>query len=159
MHTGLDIADSFLFPLFGEIFVVKEKDFSIQYHPMGEGKQKLLMLVNSKTAEFLENEEHLLLKTIVEKGLRKQMEDVWVVNLNNFPQQKLESLFNHFEPTQMIVWGLDSWMGSQGLNLGVHRQGLLLGVEILQALPLNQYIAEPAQKPKLWSAMQKMFFN
>jgi hypothetical protein len=159
MQDGFEIDDSFLAPLFGEIFVVKERDFSIEYNPMGVGRQKLLMLVNSKTTEFLETEELKLLQTIVEKGLRKTMEDVWVVNFENFPDKNLSPLIGHFEPSHIIVWGLDSWMGSQGINVQIHKSTLFEGVEILQALPLSQYITEPAQKPKLWLAMQKLFFN
>lgn len=159
MQDGFEIDDTFLAPLFGEIFVVKERDFSIEYNPMGEGKQKLLMLVNSKTSEFLEDGEYKLLQTIVEKGLRRNMEDVWVVNFERFPDKNLAKILSHFQPQYMIVWGLDTFMGSQGCNVSVHRSVLFDGVEILQALPLNQYITEPAQKVKLWSAMQKLFFN
>jgi hypothetical protein len=159
MQDGFEIDDSFLAPLFGEIFVVKERDFSIEYNPMGEGRQKLLMLVNSKTTEFLETDELKLLQTIVEKGLRRTMEDVWVVNYDRFPDKNLTSMLGYFEPTHIIVWGLDTWIGAQGCNVHVHKSALFEGVEILQALPLGQYILEPAQKPKLWAAMQKLFFN
>ncbi len=159
MQDGFEIDDSFLAPLFGEIFVVKERDFSIEYNPMGEGRQKLLMLVNSKTTEFLETDELKLLQTIVEKGLRRTMEDVWVVNYDRFPDKNLTSMLGYFEPTHIIVWGLDTWIGAQGCNVSVHKSALFDGVEILQALPLGQYILEPAQKSKLWSAMQKLFFN
>ena len=159
MQDGFEIDDSLLAPLFGEIFVVKERDFSIEYNPMGEGKQKLLMLVNDKSTEFLEAEELKLLQTIVEKGLRRTMNDVWVVNFDRFPDKNLAPILRHFEPSHIIVWGLDTWMGAQVCNVQVHKSTLFDGVEILQALPLSQYISEPAQKPKLWSAMQKLFFN
>lgn len=159
MQDVFEIDDSFLAPLFGEIFVVKERDFSIEYNPLGEGRHKLLMLVNSKMADFLEDDELKLLQTIVEKGLRRTMQDVWVVNFEKFPQKNLPDLIAHFEPAHIIVWGLDSWLGSQGCNIPVHKSGLFDGVELLQAMPLRSYIIEPAQKVKLWSAMQKLFFN
>jgi len=159
MQDGFEIDDSFLAPLFGEIFVVKERDFSIEYNPMGEGRQKILMVVNSKTTEFLEAEELQLLQTIIEKGLRKTMQDVWVVNYERFPDKNLAPMLRHFEPSHIIVWGLETWLGAQGCNVQTHKSSLFEGVEILQALPLSQYLAEPTHKPKLWVAMQKLFFN
>ena len=75
MINDLQISDGFILPLFDEIFVVKERDFSIEYQPLGQGRQKLLMLVSSNSAEFLDSEELKLLQTIVDKGLRKQMDD------------------------------------------------------------------------------------
>lgn len=159
MQNGFDIDDSFLAPLFGEIFVVKERDFSIEYNPMGEGKHKLLMLVNTKEVEYLLDDELNLLKTIVEKGLRRSLDDVWIVNFDKFPVKSLSALLSHFEPSHIILWGLETWIGSQGCNVPVHKSSLFEGVEILQALPLRQYLTEPSQKVKLWAALQKLFFN
>jgi hypothetical protein len=159
MQNDLDISDSFLSPLFEEIFVVKERDFSIEYNSLGAGHQKILMLVNTKSADYLESEELLFLKTIIEKGLRRSFDDVWVVNLDRFPSKNLEDICNHFQPTQLIAWGLDQWLGSQGVNLAVHKNGLVNGVEIIQALSLTAYKTEPAQKARLWATLQKVFFN
>jgi hypothetical protein len=82
-----------------------------------------------------------------------------VVNLDRFPSKNLEDIFNHFQPTQLIAWGLDQWLGSQGVNLAVHKSGLVNGVEIIQALSLTAYKTEPAQKARLWATLQKVFFN
>jgi hypothetical protein len=159
MINDLQISDDFILPLFDEIFVVKERDFSIEYQPLGLGKQKLLMLVSSDSAEFLEIGDLNLLQTIVDKGLRKQMDDVWVVNLNRFPNPNIELIWDYYKPNQVIIWGCQEWVKKQSYTTELHKQAYLNGAEVLQANSLNSYISDPAGKAKLWSALQRMFFN
>lgn len=159
MSTVDQISDDFILPLFEEIYVVKERDFSIEYNPLGAGKQKLLMLVSSTSEEFLENTELQLLHTIIEKGLKKELNDVWVVNINRFPNACIESIWSHFEPLQVIVWGCTDWLKSQDLTMEVHRQAYVNGAELLTAATLTTYLTDNAAKAKLWAGMQRMFFN
>ncbi|OYU96827.1 MAG: hypothetical protein CFE21_00640 [Bacteroidetes bacterium B1(2017)] len=159
MSTEFQISDDFILPLFDEIFEVKERDFSIEYNPLGKGNQKLLMLVSSASEEFLENSELQLLNTIIDKGLRKNVDDVWIVNLNRFPKQDLEAIWDYFQPAQVIVWGCTEWVNKQQINLEIHRQGYVKGAEILVASSLTSYLSDNISKAKLWASLQRMFFN
>ncbi|MCG9879568.1 MAG: hypothetical protein MH472_03125 [Bacteroidia bacterium] len=159
MNNDFQIADDFILPLFDEIFVVKERDFSIEYQPLGSGLQKLLLIVDSSTHDFLPENEMQLLQTIVDKGLRKKMEDVWVVNLQKFPQATIERMWDFFEPAQVIVWGCDAWLDSQRMSIPAHKQLYVHGAELLKANTLSSYITDAAAKGKLWVALQRMFFN
>jgi hypothetical protein len=159
MINDLQISDGFILPLFDEIFVVKERDFSIEYQPLGQGKQKLLMLVSSSSAEFLDSEDLKLLQTIVDKGLRKQMDDVWVVNIDRFPKASIELIWEFYKPMQVIIWGCQDWIKKQSYQTELHKQAYLNGAEVLQANSLSSYITDPAGKAKLWTSLQRMFFN
>jgi hypothetical protein len=159
MNNDLQIADDFILPLFDEIFVVKERDFSIEYQPLGSGLQKLLLIVDSAQVDFLPETEMQLLQTIVDKGLRKTMNDVWVVNVQKFPQASLERIWEYFEPNQVIVWGCQAWMKSQQAPIEIHKQVYLNGAELLQANTLSAYLTDAPSKAKLWAALQRMFFN
>jgi hypothetical protein len=159
MNSEFQISDDFILPLFDEIFVVKERDFSIQYNPLGMGKQKLLMLVSSDSEEFLPAVEMQLLQTIIEKGLRKTLDDVWIVNLKRFPEPTLNVLWEYFQPMQVIAWGVKSWLKEQDVPLDIHRQGYNKGAEMLVADDLTVYLNDQVLKGKLWMALQRMFFN
>ncbi len=159
MSTDDQISDDFILPLFEEIYVVKERDFSIEYNPLGAGKQKLLMLVSSASEEFLENTELQLLNTIIEKGLKKELNDVWVVNIQRFPNASIENIWAHFEPLQVMVWGCADWLKSQDVSMEVHKQAYVNGAELLTAASLSTYLSDNAAKAKLWTGMQRMFFN
>ncbi len=159
MSTDDQISDDFILPLFEELFVVKERDFSIDYNPLGEGKQKLLMLVSSTSEEFAENSELQLLNTIIEKGLKKELNDVWVVNIQRFPNASIENIWAHFEPLQVIVWGCTDWLKTHNVAMEAHRQAYVNGADLLAAAPLSTYLSDNTAKAKLWSGMQRMFFN
>jgi hypothetical protein len=159
MNNDFQISDDFILPLFSDIFVVKERDFSIEYNPLGSGEQKLLMLVSSTSEEFLPTSELQLLQTIVDKGLKKQMKDVWVVNIDRFPNATLSNIWSHFQPQQVIVWGCSNWIQTQGVPADLHKQGYVEGAEMLIAAPLSLYLTDNKAKAKLWMAIQKMFFN
>lgn len=159
MNNDFQISDDFILPLFNDIFVVKERDFSIEYHPLGAGEQKLLMLVSSASEEFLPTTELQLLETIVDKGLKKQMKDVWVVNINKFPNASISNIWAFFQPQQVIIWGCSNWIQTQGIPADMHKQGYVEGSEILIAGDLGSYLADNQAKAKLWLALQKMFFN
>ncbi|MBC7381730.1 MAG: hypothetical protein H7296_01905 [Bacteroidia bacterium] len=159
MNNELQIADDFLAPLFDEIFEVKEKDFSIQYNVLGLGKQKLLLLVDAQGIDYLADPELQLLKSIIDKGLRKDFDDVWVLNLNTCKDATLQELINHFKPFQLIVWGCENWIKREKIKLENHQQAMLSNVDLLKAYPLNTYLTDNALKSKLWIALQRMFFN
>lgn len=159
MDSSSQISEDFILPLFNEIFVVKERDFSIEYKPLGEGRQKLLMLVESVNSDFGTETELQLLTTIIEKGLRKTLDDVWVVNHLKFPQEGLDTLLEFFQPVQVIIWGCPQLMKKSALSLEIHRQITLGGVDALLASPLISYLSDNAAKAKLWAALQRMFFN
>lgn len=159
MNNDFQIADDFILPLFDEIFVVKERDFSIEYQPLGAGLQKLLLIVDSSGHEFLPENELQFLQTIVDKGLRKNMNDAWVVNVQKFPQATLPRIWDFFQPTQVIVWGCQDWMKQQQAPIDIHRQVYVNGAELLQANSLASYLTDAAAKGKLWLALQRMFFN
>ncbi|MDZ4666333.1 MAG: hypothetical protein SGJ00_00475 [bacterium] len=159
MNNDLQISDDFILPLFDELYEVKERDFSIEYHPLGLGRQKLLMLVSSDSHEYLNADELTLLQTIVDKGLRKQMDDAWVVNISKFPNASVEKIWDHFKPMQVIVWGCQNWINNQSYNTELHKQAYINGAELLQANALLSYITDPTGKAKLWAALQRMFFN
>ena len=159
MNNDFQIADDFILPLFDEIFVVKERDFSIEYHPLGSGLQKLLLMVDSPDHDFLPENEMQLLQTIVDKGLRKKMDDVWVLNVQKFPEASLQRIWDFFQPAQVIVWGCQSWMSAQQLNIESRKQVYVNGAELLQASSLSSYLTDAQAKGKLWLALQRMFFN
>ncbi len=159
MNNELQIADDFLAPLFDELFVVKEKDFSIQYNRLGSGYHKLLLLVDTQDIDYLENADLELLKSIIDKGLRKKMDDVWILNLNTYKTASLQDLIDYFKPFQIIVWGCENWLKKEKIKLEVHQQGMIKSVDFLKANALNTYLSDNAMKGKLWKALQKMFFN
>jgi hypothetical protein len=159
MNDDLQMSDEYILPLFNEIYVVKERDFSIEYHPLGQGKQKLLLLVSSHSEEFLENNEMQLLNTIIEKGLRRTLDDVWIVNINRFPDPTLNHIWDYFQPSQVIIWGCADWIKKQDISSAIHQPAYINGSEVLFANSLNSYLTDTSAKGKLWSAMQRMFFN
>ena len=159
MNNDFQISDDFILPLFNDIFVVKERDFSIDYRPLGAGEQKLLLLVSSASEEFLPTTEMQLLETIVDKGLKKEMNDVWVVNIDRFPNAQISTIWSHFQPAQVIIWGCSSWIQTQGISADMHKQGYVEGAEILIAGTLASYLTDNQAKAKLWMALQRMFFN
>jgi hypothetical protein len=99
------------------------------------------------------------LQTIVDKGLRKSMKDVWVINVQKFPDPSLARIWEFFQPAQVIVWGCQSWMNTQQLNIELHKQVYVSGSELLQANTLSSYVTDAQSKAKLWLALQRMFFN
>ncbi len=159
MNNDFQISDDFILPLFDEIFVVKERDFSIDYNPLGSGLQKLLFIVDTPEHEFLPENDMQFLQTIVDKGLRKSMKDVWVINVQKFPDPSLARIWEFFQPAQVIVWGCQSWMSTQQLNIELHKQVYVSGSELLQANTLSSYVTDAQSKAKLWLALQRMFFN
>lgn len=159
MSHEFQLNEDFVLPLFDELFLVKERDFSLQYHPLGKGSQKLLMLVTSASEEFLPPSEMQLLQSIVERGLRMSMDDLWLVNLQQFPSQDSEALWEYFQPTRVMVWGCDAWLRQQGVKLDRHQYGYFKGAELLVAGELSSYLSDAGAKGKLWAAMQRMFFN
>ncbi len=159
MNNDLQIASDFLAPLFDEIFDVKEKDFSIQYNPLGEGKQKLLFIIEEEGVDYLPETDMLLLKSIVDKGLKKQFSDLWLLNLCSAKNADLQDLIDFFKPFQVIVWGCDSWLSRQNIKVDLHQQKMLQGVDFLKANSVHSYLNDSAMKGKLWLALQKMFFN
>ncbi len=159
MNNDLQIADNFLAPLFDEIFDVKEKDFSIHYNTLGDGIQKLLLIIDTEGIDYLMDAEMNLLKSIIEKGLRKQFSDIWLLNINTCKEADLQELIEYFKPFQVIVWGCDAWLKRQEIKVEPHQQIVLRSVDILKVNSLDTYLNDTHMKEKLWFALQKMFFN
>lgn len=159
MSKEFELAEDFILPLFDEIFVVKERDFSIEYNPLGSGLKKLLVLVSSTSEEYLVQEELLLLQTILEKGLRHTLNDVWIVNLERFPSKDQEALWDYFQPTRVLVWGCDAWLKGKGIKANLHQFIYFKGVELLVAGELKTYLTDTTAKARLWAGLQRMFYS
>ncbi len=159
MNNELQIADEFLAPLFDELYNVKEKDFSIQYNSLGSGDHKLLLLVDAQGVDYLADAEFELLKSIIDKGLRKKLDDAWILNLSNYKTATLQDLIDYFKPFQIIAWGCEDWMRKEGIKLETHQQGLIKSVDFLRAGELKTYLTDNVMKGRLWASLQKMFFN
>ncbi len=158
MNNGLKIDDAFVLPLFDEIIGVKETDFSIQINPLGKGHHKLLMLSDCKTHDYFSDPEKQLLSGILDKGLKKTFDDIWLINTEK-DKFSFEDILNQLKPQTVIIWGCDAFMMENKIKMENHHQALLHGIGILKAQSLNEYINDNAAKGKLWIAMKKMFFS
>ena len=158
MNNGLKIEDAFVLPLFDEIFGVKETDFSIQINPLGKGLHKLLMLSDCKTHDYFSEPEQQLLNGILDKGLKKSLDDIWLINPEK-ESASFEQILGILKPQTVIIWGCDSFLQKNQIKIENHQQALLHGVSILKAQSLLDYINDNAAKGKLWIAMKKMFFS
>lgn len=152
------IDDAFVLPLFDEIIGVKETDFSIQINPLGKGHHKLLMLSDCKTHDYFSDSENQLLNGILEKGLKKSLDDVWFINIAK-DNVEFESILSQLKPQTIIIWGCDNYLASNQIKIDNHHQALLHGINILKAQALTEYVNDNVAKGKLWIAMKKMFFN
>ena len=158
MNDNFKIEDGFILPLFDELYGVKETDFSIQINPFGKGNHKLLMLSDCKTHSFLSEPEFELLNGIIDKGLKKNQDDFWLINTAT-EMASLEQILQYLKPQHLIVWGCDAYLSKSNINLGMHQQALLHGISVLKAAPLNEYLTDAQAKGKLWLALKKMFFS
>jgi hypothetical protein len=158
MNNGLKIDDAFVLPLFDEIIGVKETDFSIQINPLGKGHHKLLMLSDCKTHDYFSDPEKQLLSGILDKGLKKTFDDIWLINTEK-DKLSFEEILNQLKPQTVIIWGCDAFMMENKIKMENHHQALLHGIGILKAQSLSEYINDNAAKGKLWIAMKKMFFS
>jgi len=158
MQTEFGIDDEFVLPLFEELYAVKETDFSIEINPLGSGKSKILMLCESKSSTYLDEADMNLLSGILEKGLRRAIDDIWLINIAH-EKAGFDFLLDRLKPQFLISWGCDEYLIRQQIRLDVHEQASITGCNMLKAMPLSAYQHDQAAKGKLWIALKKMFFN
>lgn len=148
MNTNLIIEDAFIEPLFDEFFVVKEKQNSIQYKFIGTNQQRFVLLID----KVLTNNEMDLLSNIIQAGLKLNMIEMALLNLNEQAEgASISDVILSLKPLKMIAWGCDDWLKKEGWSIPNHQFALVRSTQILKAEPLIKYETNKELKMQLWS--------
>lgn len=142
--------------LFDEIYVVKEKDFSIQINYLGSNHPKVLHAVYVSESEF--NNQIDFIYSVTEKGLKINRNDVAIVNLMSQPAIKMQNLADYFSCNYIIFWGCQDWLKQQNLPIQNYSNILHGGIHCIVVEPSDVIAADSSRKILLWKILQMVFF-
>ena len=151
----MKVSDEFMNLLFDEIFVVKEKQNSVQFNYYGNNTARTLHIVDFEMLGTENKDEQAQLRTIIEKGFLLNTDDNAIISLNNIGQYKYEDIIGFFNPQKLIVWGCQGF-ASKELKIKdyeIQQKGVTL---ILKAEPVFEYISSNAKKQQLWLQIKRM---
>jgi hypothetical protein len=151
----MKVSDEFMNLLFDEIFVVKEKQNSVQFNYYGNNTARTLHIVDFEMLGTKNKDEQAQLRTIIEKGFLLNTDDNAIISLNNIGQYKYEDIIGFFNPQKLIVWGCQEF-ASKELKIKdyeIQQEGVTL---ILKAEPVFEYISSNAKKQQLWLQIKRM---
>jgi hypothetical protein len=151
----MKVSDEFMNLLFDEIFVVKEKQNSVQFNYYGNNTARTLHIVDFEMLGTENKDEQAQLRTIIEKGFLLNTDDNAIISLNNIGQHKYEDIIGFFNPQKLIVWGCQEF-ASKELKIKdyeIQQKGVTL---ILKAEPVFEYISSNAKKQQLWLQIKRM---
>ncbi len=148
MNANLIIENSFIEPLFDEFFVVKEKQNSIQYKFSGTNQQRFVLLID----KALNNNEMDLLNNIIQAGLKLNVNEMALLNINEQEAgASISDVILSLKPLKMIIWGCDEWLTKEGWNIPSHQFAIVRSTQILKAEHLINYETNKDLKMQLWS--------
>ena len=151
----MKVSDEFINLLFDEIFVVKEKQNSVQFNYYGNNTARVLHIVDFEMLGTENKDEQAQLRTIIEKGFLLNTDDNAIVSIDNIGNNSYENIMEYFNPQKLIVWGCNDF-ASKLLKIKdyeIQQKGITL---ILKAEPVFEYISSNAKKQQLWLQIKKM---
>ncbi|MFN4083190.1 MAG: hypothetical protein ACK4K9_06115 [Bacteroidia bacterium] len=143
--------------LFDEIYLVKEKDFSIQINYTGSNHPKVLHVVYLTDTEF--NTDIQFIYTVSEKGLKIEKDNLAIVNVKNQEHLYFQNLNDFFGSTHIIFWGCNNWLNKQGITAQNYSAVLYAGVNCILVEPSKTIENDTKLKALLWGILQKVFFE
>ncbi|MFY7731934.1 MAG: hypothetical protein ACOVSR_00530 [Bacteroidia bacterium] len=148
MSEFLKVENPFIETLFDEFFAVKEKQNSIQYKFTGTNEQRFVLLID----KVLNNNEMNLLNNIIQAGLKLNLEEMALLNMNQQVEgASISNLIIGLKPLKIIVWGCNEWIKKEGWDIPLHQIANVRSTKILKADELISYENNKDLKLQLWN--------
>jgi hypothetical protein len=148
MSEFLKVENPFIETLFDEFFAVKEKQNSIQYKFTGTNEQRFVLLID----KVLNDNEMNLLNNIIQAGLKLNLEEMALLNMNQQDEgASISNLIIGLKPLKIIVWGCNDWIKKEGLDIPQHQIANVRSTKILKADELISYENNKELKLQLWN--------
>ncbi len=151
----MKVSDEFMNLLFDEIFVVKEKQNSVQFNYYGNNTARVLHIVDFEMLGTESKDEQAQLRTIIEKGFLLNADDNAIVFVDNIGLHDYDDIMGSFNPQKLIVWGCNDFASKQLKikDYEIQQKGNTL---ILKVEPVFEYITSNAKKQQLWLQIKRM---
>ncbi|MCX6186812.1 MAG: hypothetical protein NTU43_07425 [Bacteroidetes bacterium] len=151
----MKVSDEFMNLLFDEIFVVKEKQNSVQFNYYGNNTARVLHIVDFEMLGTESKDEQAQLRTIIEKGFLLNADDNAIVFVDNIGLHDYDDIMGFFNPQKLIVWGCNDFASKQLKikDYEIQQKGNTL---ILKVEPVFEYITSNAKKQQLWLQIKRM---
>jgi hypothetical protein len=148
MSEFLKVENPFIETLFDEFFAVKEKQNSIQYKFTGTNEQRFVLLID----KVLNDNEMNLLNNIIQAGLKLNLEEMALLNMNQQEEgASISNLIISLKPLKIIVWGCNDWIKKEGWEIPLHQIANVRSTKILKADELISYENNKDLKLQLWN--------
>jgi hypothetical protein len=148
MSEFLKVENPFIETLFDEFFAVKEKQNSIQYKFTGTNEQRFVLLID----KVLNDNEMNLLNNIIQAGLKLNLEEMALLNMNQQDEgASISNLIIGLKPLKIIVWGCNDWIKKEGWDIPLHQIANVRSTKILKADELISYENNKDLKLQLWN--------
>ncbi len=148
MSEFLKVENPFIETLFDEFFAVKEKQNSIQYKFTGTNEQRFVLLID----KVLNDNEMNLLNNIIQAGLKLNLEEMALLNMNQQEEgASISNLIIGLKPLKIIVWGCNDWIKKEGWDIPLHQIANVRSTKILKADELISYENNKDLKLQLWN--------
>jgi hypothetical protein len=148
MSEFLKVENPFIETLFDEFFAVKEKQNSIQYKFTGTNEQRFVLLID----KVLNDNEMNLLNNIIQAGLKLNLEEMALLNMNQQEEgASISNLIISLKPLKIIVWGCNDWIKKEGWDIPLHQIANVRSTKILKADELISYENNKDLKLQLWN--------
>lgn len=148
MSEFLKVENPFIETLFDEFFAVKEKQNSIQYKFTGTNEQRFVLLID----KVLNDNEMNLLNNIIQAGLKLNLEEMALLNMNQQEEgASISNLIISLKPLKIIVWGCNDCIKKEGWDIPLHQIANVRSTKILKADELISYENNKDLKLQLWN--------
>lgn len=151
----MKVSDEFINLLFDEIFVVKEKQNSVQFNYYGNNTARVLHIIDFEMLGTENNDEQSQLNTIIEKGFLLNVEDNAIISVDKIGTNSYDEIIDFFNPQKLIIWGCHDFANKvlKIKDYEIQQKGICL---ILKAEPVFEYISSNAKKQQLWQQIKRM---
>ncbi len=151
----MKVSEEFIDLLFDEIYVVKEKQNSVQFKYCGNNAARLLHVIDFDMNNDENKIESAQLKTIIEKGLLLSIDDNSIVYINDIIAHDWTDVINFFVPHKIIIWGCPAYI-EKYFEIQDYEIKKQLNTYILKAEAIKEYISSNEKKQKLWVQIKKI---
>src|SRR4051812_43520499 len=134
-----------LLPLFDEIYIVKEKENSIQIKYSGNNQKHMVILYDSGAEGVLNKADKELFDKIIFGALGLQLTDIAAVDLAE-NKTSFADILSNLSPLKIIIWGCDHFIP----DIQVHQALVIDGCNIIKAYDLKLYHSNDKLKGELW---------
>jgi len=143
--------------LFDEIYLVKEKDFSIQINHLGSNNAKVLHCIYLQKNDANFNKTVEFIYTVSQKGIKINREDLAIINLADYNNLTINNLHNYFMCNYIIFWDCAAWPGLKNTSFTPNSNLLINGINcIFTSNPLI-IAADGELKKILWAILKRVF--